>query len=439
MFDYIVKNARVIDPESGFDSVASVAVKDGVIAEIGENISAEAGEIIDGTGCVLAPGFIDIHAHEDAFPQPGVFILPIETAKAAQKEGVTTLVTGNCGLSSFPMSDYRRELEAAGLEIHTPFYVGNVALRFAVGLDYYQTATPQQIARMAELEAQAFADGAVGISFGLQYAPGTGFEEILALAKVAAAHGKLMSVHMRYDYPEKAIETVREVIDAAEQTGVSLQISHLAANVYGGDNIARVAEMIEASPADIACDMYPYNVWATDIASAVFDDGFEQFNFDVTDVEILTGEYAGQYCTQALFEKMRANKENALCACHNAMPPEDIEACYLLPYCMLGSDSQLCRDESGVYMGHPRSSSAAIKFLCDYVQTGKMSLRDGLAKLTCLPAKKLGFAKKGRLQVGMDADLVLFKPEALKVNATFGPNVCQTPPSGICRVFIAKN
>ena len=442
MFDYIVTNARVIDPETGYDRVASVAVRDGVIAQIAEQISPEAltqaKELVDGTGCILCPGFIDIHAHEDVFPDTGGTVLPIETAQAAYREGITTLVTGNCGISDFPTDRYLRRLQAAALPIHTPYYVGNVALRAAVGLDCYQQASPAQVTAMVDLEKQAFTQGAIGISFGLQYAPGTGFDEACDLAQAAAEAGKLMAVHMRYDYPEKALETVKEVIDIAEKTGVSLQISHLAANVYGGDNMARVDEMIRASSADIACDMYPYNVWATDVASAVFDEGFDNFNFNAEDVEILTGPYAGQYCTAELFRKLREEKANALVACHNAMPAEDVRAAYRLPYVMLGSDSQLCRTSEGVYMGHPRSSSAAIKFLCDYVKNDPvLSLHEGLAKLTCLPAKKLGMAKKGRLQVGMDADLVLFSYNELQVNAAFGPDVCQVPPSGIRRVFVS--
>ena len=235
--------------------------------------------------------------------------------------------------------------------------------------------------------------------------------------------------------PDKARETLHEVISVAEKTGVSLQISHLAANVYGEGNIAMAAEMIEGSSADIACDMYPYNVWATDISSAVFDDGFSKFNFDEKDIEILTGEHAGKYCTPGLFAELRAKGDRALCACHNAMPEEDIKAAFRLPYCMLGSDSQLSLSSDGVYTGHPRSSSAVIRFLCDYVRDGGLPLTDGIAKLTYLPAKKLGFVKKGRIQVGADADMVLFRLDELRVNADFGPGVCALPPSGIVRVF----
>lgn len=436
MYELVLKNARLIDPETALDCVMDLAVENGKIVCIDSGLSGK--RELNGTGLIAAPGFIDIHAHEDTLNHNGLGLaMPFETAAAALREGVTTIVTGNCGMCTLPAAAYAHALNETPPAVHCPFLCGNVSLRFAVGLDNYTPASEAQIAQMVALENDCFDAGALGISFGLQYAPGTSRAELSALAAVAAQRGGYMAVHMRYDFPEKALSAVREVLDVAEATGVPLQISHLAANVYGGDTLDQAIAMIEASSADVTCDVYPYNVWATSIQSAVFDDGFDHFNFTATDLELLTGPYAGQYCTSALFDELRRAPQDTHVACHNAMPIEDVEKAYVQPFVFFGSDAQLTRDAAGQLKGHPRGSSAAIKFLTEFVRDKQlMSLSQGLAKLTCLPAKRAKLATKGRLQPGMDADIVLFSLGELKVNATFGVGVCGAAPSGIRAVLL---
>lgn len=440
MYDLLIKKARIIDPESGRDFIGDLAVSAGKIAGLADELGSEAAELINGDGKILSPGFIDIHAHEDIITETvSANCLPVETAGAAAKQGITTLVTGNCGNSPFPVGEYRELLKKSGIEINTPLLVGNITLRIAAGAeDRYAPATAEQLAEMLRLEQQAFDEGALGISFGLEYCPGTDKPEILALAKKAAENGKIMAVHMRYDYPSKALETVKEVLEIAEETGVSLQISHFAANVYGCGNVEAADRLIQQSKARVSCDVYPYNAWATSIKSSVFDEGFRNFNFGVEDLEIVTGKYYGRYCTQELFDEIRSGDgEDAMVVCHNAMPPEDVDKAYCLPYAMMGSDSELMKLPQGIYLGHPRSSSAAVKFLSEYVRDRKlMDLMTGLAKLTVMPAEKLGLSNKGRLKPGADADLVLFDYEGLKVNAEFGVNVCALAPDGIEAVVV---
>ncbi|MCL1818450.1 MAG: amidohydrolase family protein [Spirochaetaceae bacterium] len=284
---------------------------------------------------------------------------------------------------------------------------------------------------MKILALAALDEGAIGVSFGLQYAPGTSFDELAALAGAAAERNKFFAVHMRHDTPAKAIETTQEVIAACRISGAPLQISHFAANVYGGNNIAETARLIIESGLDISADVYPYNAWATDIKSAVFDNGFDEFNFGVEDLELLSGPCAGQRCTQEIFRDLRAAAHDTAVACHNAIPMADIEEAYKLPFAFVASDSRLAVD-GGIVKGHPRSAGSPARFLREFVREKKLfPLIEGIKKLTLLPAQRCGLSRKGRVQEGCDADLCLFDPEAITDTAGFGPETCVFPPRGI--------
>jgi N-acyl-D-amino-acid deacylase len=401
-------------------------------------------QTIEAQGLVLAPGFIDIHTHEDyrETQSPDEFRIPQETAACALRTGNTTIVGGNCGGSNYPVDKYLETLGTAKLPINCLTLVGNSTLRKILGLDEYDTASPSQIVAMKDLARAALDEGAVGISFGLQYAPGTSFAEVLALCEAVKEKGKFFAVHMRHDTPSHAVETVEEVIAAARITGAALQISHYAANVYGvaknnGSNIEITARLIEAAGADIRADTYPYDTWATGLRSAVFDNGFDDFNFNVTDLEILAGPLAGQYCTQAIFDELRHAPVETAVACHNAIPMRDIEAAYRLPFVCLGSDGAMSLSAGGHKMGHPRAAGSPARFLREFVREKKLfPLMEGVRKLTLLPAQRLGLTRKGRVQEGCDADLCLFDPQTIGDKSGFGVDICALPPVGIRAVIV---
>jgi N-acyl-D-amino-acid deacylase len=284
-------------------------------------------------------------------------------------------------------------------------------------------------------------EGALGISFGLQYSPGTSFAELLALCAAARERGRFFAVHMRYDTPGHAVESVEELIAAARITGAALQISHYAANVYGtakngGGNIEITARLIEESGADILADVYPYDTWATGIRSAVFDKGFDDFNFNVTDLEILSGPLAGRRCTQEIFDSLRHAPQETTVACHNAIPMRDIEAAYRLPFVCLASDAIMAVSPEGRKKGHPRAAGSPARFLREFVREKKLiTLMEGIRKLSLIPARRLGLSRKGRLQEGCDADLCLFDPETICDRADYGIN-CALAPSGIRAVIV---
>jgi N-acyl-D-amino-acid deacylase len=442
-YDTVISGARVIDPETGTDEVLQVGIEGGIITALSRNSFSGKNEI-DGRGLVLAPGFIDIHTHEDVIEgEKNQFRIPRQTAACALRTGNTLILGGNCGGSNYPIGGYVEALKRAALPVSCPTLVGSITLRSQAGLGNYDRASPVQIARIKDLAAAALDEGAEGISFGLQYAPGTGFDELLALAQTAAEKNKFFAVHMRYDTPPNAALALEEVIAAAKTAGAPLQISHLAANIYGKDaagnsNISMAADMIRAARqggVDILADVYPYDTWAASVKSAVFDRGFDEFNFNAADLEILSGDRAGQYCTEDLFEQLRGAEQDTSVACHNAIPMGDIERAYTFEFTCVGSDAVISTG-GGHIKGHPRSSSSPARFLREFVREKKLfGLAEGIRKLTLIPAQRLGLEKKGRLQEGCDADMVLFDFEAITDRAGFGVDVCALPPLGIKQVF----
>ncbi len=432
MIDLAIIGARVVDPESCTDKILNIGIKDGIISCLTEN-AIDAKRYIDAENLVVTPAFIDIHTHEDVLiEQTSEFIFPKHTAIAAAKGGNALIVTGNCGMSNLPIREYLLALEQQNLPITCLSLVGNVALRGAFGISNYKKADDNQINKMAKLAETAIDDGAIGISAGLQYAPGTSTKEFVELCKIAGDKGKFMAVHMRYDYPEKAIETVEEVIYASKKTGCPIHISHISANVYGNGNIDKVEKLIKESGLDITADVYPYNVWATTVKSAVFDDGFANFNFTENDLEILTGPLVKQFCNKKLFEQLRNGAQDVSVACHNAIPIEDVEKAFCLDFAMIGSDAVLNMDEQGHYQGHPRSSGSAVKFLEEFVLNKKlMSFSEGIKKLTLLPANRLRLSDYGRIQEGLLARMLILDVSKLRNMSKFGQDVCAAPPQGI--------
>jgi N-acyl-D-amino-acid deacylase len=441
-FDLVIAGARVLDPETGRDEILNVGVSNGRIAAL-TTAPLQGERILEGRALVLAPGFIDIHTHEDfrENQKPAEFRIPREIAFSALRTGTTTIAGGNCGDSNYPIGKYLEVLKGEDLPVNCLTLVGNSTLRKVLGLNDYDTAGPTQIATMTDLARSAMDEGALGISFGLQYSPGTSFAEILALCGAARERGKFFAVHMRHDTPDHAVESVEELIAATRITGAALQISHYAANVYGtakngGGNIEITARLIEESGADILADVYPYDTWATGIRSAVFDNGFDDFNFNVTDLEILSGPLAGRRCTREIFDSLRHAPQETTVACHNAIPMQDIEAAYRLPFVCLASDAIMAVSPAGHKKGHPRAAGSPARFLREFVQEKKLlTLMEGIRKLSLIPARRLGLSRKGRLQEGCDADLCLFDPETICDRADYGIN-CALAPSGIRAVIV---
>jgi N-acyl-D-amino-acid deacylase len=288
--DMVITGATVVDGTGTPGVRADVAVADGRVVAVAEPGTLDGGTRIDAAGLVVCPGFIDLHSHADfsICGHPG--------ADTAIRQGVTTLVTGNCGWSPFPVGDvdemraasafltpelawtwtdaagFADAVDATRPALNLALQVGHSALRLAALGGAERPPTPAELDRMRTLLAEAAAHGVWGFSSGLIYAPGAYADaaEVTALARVAAEHGLLYSTHMRNE-ADALLAAVREALDTARTSGVRLEISHLKAmgrSNHGAVHEAlRLIEEARADGVDVTCDVYPYTASSTTLTS----------------------------------------------------------------------------------------------------------------------------------------------------------------------------
>jgi len=206
----------VIDPLTGFDGPANVGIRDGKIAVIAPPDQKLSGtREIDATGLVVAPGFINIHSHITDLGNGG--------APLYIQDGITTEVSGNCGiLGQVTFSKFAEQADKDGLYANVASYIGHNSMREAVGVPNYRTpATSEQLAKMVDILRQGMKDGAIGVSFGPFYGPGATYAEMLALARVSAEYGGCASSHVRDAFtPGGAVRSINEAINTAREAKI---------------------------------------------------------------------------------------------------------------------------------------------------------------------------------------------------------------------------
>ena len=384
-------------------------------------------------GMVISPGFVDPHMHLRGW----------DGAESYARQGVTTIMTGNCGGSESDVAKFIADTNKTGFPVNVATYIGANTLRAAVGVpDPYTAATPAQIDEMCALADQAMRDGALGVSFGTEYEPGQTYEEIEALAKVAAKYDGHIASHVRLgvaEGPFTCVDSINEVIKAGKVAGCSVEISHLAsmaANIMTPS--LRAIAAARADGVDVTADCYPYTAWSSGIKTVLFDPGWQElYHCTYSDIEVVSGPYAGQFCDEALFNLLRSLPEETSVAVH-AIPYKDVVAAYQSPFVMVGSDGGIKYDPSaGDYVGHPRGAGTFPRVLGKMVrEEGILTLEQALYKMTVMPAWRLQLAKKGMLKAGYSADIVVFDKDTIMDAAKFGPGVCNAPPRGIQRVYV---
>ena len=432
----VVKNGRVLTMDPARPQACAVAAHGARILAVGSDEELDSlvrpgvTQVYDAGGRTVAPGFVDIHAHLDwgGSTGPEVFV----------RQGVTTVVTGNCGISAADVGASLAEIDEVGAQCNVASYVGSGDLRELAGqADKYARLSAAQHSRLEDLVDRALQSGAVGVSLGPMYAPGTSLEEEVALGRLAAVHGVPVASHVRGAWAD-APAAVSELIEVGRAAGCAVQVSHVAsiAGAHVDETLAVIAQARDEG-LDVTADCYPYDAWSTLLQSAVFDgDWRARFSMDYADVEVVGGPHVGERLDADLFERLRAAAQDTVVVGHG-IPWRAVAAALAQPWCMVASDGVPELGQDGLTHGHPRMAGTFPRVLGPLVRDECLfDLEEALFKMTALPAWRLGLAGKGVLAAGRDADIVVFDPGTIADTAGYEPERCAAPPVGVHMVFV---
>ena len=423
----LIKGGRVIDPANKVDAYLNILVDGGKIAWAGKT-EPEADRVIDATGKIVTPGFIDIHMHED----------PVAEGDIAQsifhmmlRMGVTTAVGGNCGINVYDPVRYLDLVDEKGAAVNVAMFAGHEYFRKAAGAaDIYALATEEQKVKMETAVAEALEGGCVGVSFGLRYVPGANKDEFYRAAKCCVPGKKLIASHLRDD-ADGVFAALDEFCEAGVEYGLPVQISHIG-SMGGFGQMTEVLERLDAyalNGLDVALDCYPYFAFSTRIGTPTYDPGWlDRYHCGYEVLEFCEGKYKGQRATKETFDEIRRDMPECITVCH-VMKEEDIRLAFRHSRVMLGSDGLVNNGQ-----GHPRAGGSFPRFLAEFAKKGTISLYEAVEKMTAIPAARLGLEDKGRLNAGADADITIFDFDAIRDGATF--EAPATPPEGIEYVLL---
>ncbi|MCB9384387.1 MAG: amidohydrolase family protein [Bryobacterales bacterium] len=439
-FDVVLAGGRVMDPETGLDAVRYVGLRGDRIAAVSET-PLEGATTIDVTGLVVAPGFIDLHAHGQTNP-----------ANAYQaRDGVTTALELESGVADVAEWLARREGDAI-LNFGATVSHGGSRLRAMPNLEAirekmrtqgqqslsaeeertltqarYEPVTKENMATLYSLLEKGLHEGALGIGMAHGYFPGANNEEIFRVFEFAAPTLTPIFTHVR----GMNVDAMQEVIADAAATGTPLHIVHVNSMSLG--NIQVVLDLIGGAQkrgVDVTTEAYPYTAASTNIASTIFDPGWrDRLGMTYHDVQV---QDTGERLNAQTFDLYRSKGGTVIM---HMMKPEWIEIAMRTPFVMVASDGMPYAPGA-----HPRSAGTFSRVLGRYVrEEGVLGLMEALGKMTIMPAKRLEIItpqakRKGRLQAGADADITIFDAAKIVDTATFEDDLSYSV--GVRHVFV---
>jgi N-acyl-D-amino-acid deacylase len=450
--DIIIKNGKILDGTGNSWFYSDIAVKDGKILKIGKLLNFNAIKTIDAKGLIIAPGFIDVHTHiegdEKKFPLASNFIY----------DGVTTVITGNCGLSETDLGKYLSMIDSLRPAINVAALIGHNDVRKAAMGSANRDPTDAEMQRMENMVEKAMKDGAVGLSTGLIYIPGTYSKtnEIVRLAKISAKYNGVYASHMR-DESDSVIQAIEEALIIGREANIPVEISHF--KLSGQQNWGRSKETIPMiikarnEGLDVTIDQYPYTASSTSLSTLLPDwvlaDGQDSikarlgnpnirkdvisymlmklkkrklphFSYPVVASFKTDSSYNGKSIEEV--NLLRGNKHTVKEEAEtilqmmemggagmvfHGMSDKDVKAIMQYPFNMFASDASIRVYKQG--SPHPRGYGTNARVLGKYVREEKViSLEEAIRRMTSLPATKFNLQNRGLLKEGYAADIVIF-------------------------------
>ena len=462
-YDLLLKGGRIVDGTGNPWFYGDVAIRDGKVVAVGNVDTSKADSVIDVKGLIVAPGFIDVHAHIEKND------LLVPTGDNFIADGVTTVITGNCGSSETDVARYFFQLDSIRMSLNVATLIGHNSIRSQVMGSSQRAPSSEEQARMEMLVEQAMQAGAVGLSTGLIYTPGTyaATSEVIGLARSAAKHNGVYASHIRNE-ADKVADAITEALNVGREANIPVQISHF--KVASKRNWGRSVEtlsLIEGARdegIDVTVDQYPYVASSTTLNTVLpswaFSGGKDSLMARLNDVsirrEIVSEMVAGlkarrmknySYALVALYEadttlngksisainrlkgrKARAREEaetilemvqhGSAQMVFFTMNEADITRIMQYPFTMIASDAGIVRFGQGV--PHPRSYGTNARVLGHYVRNLKaIRLEEAIRRMTSLPAQKFRLRDRGLIREGMAADLVVLDEKTVIDESTF--------------------
>lgn len=452
-FDLIVRGGTLYDGTGAAGRPADVGVIGDRIAAVGDLSGASADAVHDASGKAVAPGFIDVHTHDDR----ALLSNPDMAMKTSQ--GVTTVVVGNCGVSLSPlaidrrppppldllgdqewyrfprMADYMAAVDAAPAAVNAACLVGHGTLRVGSMDDLMRPATESEIAAMKERLAEGLEAGAIGMSTGLFYRPANAAptEEVIALAELLEPAGALYATHMR-DEGEGVMDSLHETFRIGREAGVRAIVSHH--KVVGKPNFGRSEETLALidrtqGEQDIGLDCYPYVAASTVLDSSRLERSSRvMVTWSTKHPEVSGRDLADIAAEWGISQIEAVDRLNPAGAIYFMMDEADVRRILSYPHTIVASDG-LPHDSHP----HPRLWGTFPRVLGHYARdVGLFPLEEAVRRMTSLPAERFRLSGRGRIAVGAHADITVFDPATVIDSATFEKPA--TPAEGIDCVFV---